>query len=326
MKRKVLFVASLFLATATFAQDGLTSKKGEAYLPEAGDWSIGFDASSLTGFVGNMMGQTDGANALNSGGWMNGTVGQEIRFKMFKDEKTAYRLRARIGFGGTGQDYVGIYNHDAQNADAGAKTDMNDYILNEKVSNGFNLVLGAGLEKRRGNTRIQGYYGGEVFIGLLGGKSTKYDDGRGLSADWDGSDMNTTDANSINNTAIITSVNTGQDSATVVTASGERTTEMKNGSTFTVGLQGFIGVEWFFAPKVSIGAEYTWGLSMSSIGEGETSTEKWGFSDADNSANANTPGSVTDAHLVEVTSKTGASGGLSLDTGHNAMLNLQFHF
>ncbi|PKK92420.1 MAG: NAD(P)(+) transhydrogenase (Re/Si-specific) subunit alpha, partial [Tenericutes bacterium HGW-Tenericutes-7] len=35
MKRKVLFVASLVLATATFAQDGLTSKKGEAIFKES---------------------------------------------------------------------------------------------------------------------------------------------------------------------------------------------------------------------------------------------------------------------------------------------------
>ena len=74
MKRKVLFVASLFLATATFAQDGLTSKKGEAYLPEAGDWSIGFDAGALTSYAGNMFNGTDGQNALTSGGWMAGSA------------------------------------------------------------------------------------------------------------------------------------------------------------------------------------------------------------------------------------------------------------
>jgi opacity protein-like surface antigen len=39
---------------------------------------------------------------------------------------------------------------------------------------------------------------------------------------------------------------------------GPRTTETKNGSTFMLGIQGFAGVEWFFAPKVSLGAEYTW--------------------------------------------------------------------
>ena len=54
MKKKVLFVASLFLATATFAQDGLTSKKGEAYLPEAGDWALGFDANPFLNYAGNM--------------------------------------------------------------------------------------------------------------------------------------------------------------------------------------------------------------------------------------------------------------------------------
>jgi hypothetical protein len=320
MKRKVLFVASLFLATATFAQDGLTSKKGEAYLPEAGDWSIGFDATGLTSFVGNMANAGNNDAGLTSGGFMNGTVGQEIRFKMFKDEKTAYRLRARIGFGGSGQDYLGTFNHDAQNDTLGILTADNDYVLNEKKSGGFNLVLGAGMEKRRGNTRIQGYYGGEVFIGLLGGTSTTFDDGRVLSDDWTGVDMNASDANSVNGTALNAA------GTYSIFSTGTRTTEMKNGSTFTVGLQGFIGVEWFFAPKVSIGAEYTWGLSMSSTGEGENSTEMWGFSDSDNTANNITPNSITDAHLVEVTSKTGKSGSLSLDTGHNAMLNLQFHF
>ena len=32
MKKKVLFVAALFVGATTFAQDGLTSKKGEAFL------------------------------------------------------------------------------------------------------------------------------------------------------------------------------------------------------------------------------------------------------------------------------------------------------
>jgi hypothetical protein len=276
MKRKVLFVASLFLATATFAQDGLTSKKGEAYLPEAGDWSIGFNADRLTEYAGNMF--NGGTNtALTSGGWMNGSVGQEIRFKMFKDEKTAYRLRARIGMSSTSSDVLGKYDNDAD-----ATTEDQDYIVNTKTSSGFNFILGAGLEKRRGNTRIQGYYGGEVMFGLLGGGTTTTDDGRVLSDNY---------------------------------APAARTAEVKNGNTFTLGLQGFIGVEWFFAPKVSVGAEYTWGLAMNSTGEGETTTEQW-----------TTPFGGTTASEQVVTTPSGASGNFSFDTGHVANLNLNFHF
>jgi len=302
MKRKVLFVASLFLATATFAQDGLTSKKGEAYLPEAGDWSIGFDAGSLTGFVGNMFNgsgnQTvyqdpssgdimsqDNKNTLNAGGWMNGTVGQEIRFKMFKDETTAYRLRARIGINSSNSDFNGTYDSDTTNT----PTAPEDYTINTKTSSGFNLVLGGGLEKRRGNTRIQGYYGGEVFIALLGGGTTTTDDGR------------------IRN-----------DNSTAAIQGETRTLEVKNGNTFGLGLQGFMGVEWFFAPKVSLGAEYTWGLSMSSTGEGETTTSTWGTAIGSAPLTANSE--------QELVTTTGASGNMNFDTAGQFALNLQFHF
>ena len=302
MKRKVLFVASLFLATATFAQDGLTSKKGEAYLPEAGDWSIGFDASALTSFVGNM------ANAGNNNAGLTApmmdNVGQEIRFKMFKDEKTAYRLRARIGMSSSSTDVYDMYNPDALNTTADE-----EFTTNTKTSSGLNLVLGAGLEKRRGNTRIQGYYGGEVFFGLLGGTKTTTSTGSVLSDDYTG----------------LGGVGT------------ERQTEDVQAGKFTLGLQGFIGVEWFFAPKVSLGAEYTWGLAMNSFSETSTTVEFWGrsaeqiASDLAADAAAVTAGNPNPANTADAlqsrTDKGQKNGDFSLDTGnHNAMINLNFHF
>jgi hypothetical protein len=309
MKRKVLFVASLFLATATFAQDGLTSKKGEAYLPEAGDWSIGFDASALTSFVGNM------ANAGNNNAGLTApmmdNVGQEIRFKMFKDEKTAYRLRARIGMSSSSTDVYDMYNPDALNTTADE-----EFTTNTKTSSGLNLVLGAGLEKRRGNTRIQGYYGGEVFFGLLGGTKTTTSTGSVLSDDFN---LNTTDP------------------LTNVVTYGERQTEDVQAGKFTLGLQGFIGVEWFFAPKVSLGAEYTWGLAMNSFSETSTTVEFWGRSaeqiaaDLAADAAAATAGNPNPANTADAlqsrTDKGQKNGDFSLDTGnHNAMINLNFHF
>lgn len=266
MKKGLLFIAAAALATTTFAQDGLTSKKGEAYLPEAGDWSIGFDATRFTEYVGNMF--NGGTNtALTSGGWMNGTVGQEIRAKMFKDETTAYRLRVRLGTGAS-----------ASNTVLSGGTNGDSLATTTKTNSGMGIVLGAGMEKRRGNTRIQGYYGGEAFFGLLGGAKTsmEYDE-------------------------VINDTYTGV----------QRLVESKGGSTFALGLQGFVGVEWFFAPKVSLGAEYTWGLSMSSTGEGETTTE-----------DLNSAGTGAE----QTTSKSGKSSSFAFDTGHNANMNLNFHF
>ena len=42
------------------------------------------------------------------------------------------------------------------------------------------------------------------------------------------------------------------------------------GSTFGLGVRGFIGAEYFFAPKMSFGGEFGWGLGIASTSETET--------------------------------------------------------
>jgi hypothetical protein len=105
----------------------------------------------------------------------------------------------------------------------------------------FNLVLGGGLEKRVGSSRVVGVYGAEAYI-ALGSEKTTYEYGNALSDD--NPDLG-------------------------------RPTEEKQGSTFGFGVGVFAGVEWFCAPKVSLSGEYTWGLMLSSTGFGETTSEGW---------------------------------------------------
>ena len=52
MKKIILTVAAVFAMSFANAQD-LKSKKGENYLPQSGDWAIGFNADGLFEYVGN---------------------------------------------------------------------------------------------------------------------------------------------------------------------------------------------------------------------------------------------------------------------------------
>lgn len=109
------------------------------------------------------------------------------------------------------------------------------------TKNSFMAInLGAGIEKRVGSTRVVGVYGAELNIGFGNGKTT-FDYGNALSN----------------------------------TNAGPRTTESKQGGTFGIGLNGFAGIEWFAAPKLSLSGEYAWGLAMQSTGLGSTTTESF---------------------------------------------------
>lgn len=263
MKKRVLFVASFFAATAMFAQGGLTSKKGEVYLPEAGDYAIGFDGLPFIEYAGNLF---NGATSNTLSPTWVGNHGElntnmTLYGKMFKDETTAYRGKLRIGLNSTSEDNI-----------------ISDTETNTSKTNDMNVTVGAGMEHRRGNTRVQGFYGAEALLGI-GSSGTKEEYGLAL------------DANNTNGGAA-------------------RTTETKNGSTFAFGARAFAGVEWFVAPKVSIAAEYGWGLAFSSTGEGEVTTEAW-----DGTA------------VVNTTTKTGGSNSFGIDTDNNGgALTIFFHF
>lgn len=226
MKKQVIFAAALFIGATSFAQDGLTSKKGEAFLPEAGDWALGFDGQSFIDFVGNMAnGTEDQSLSLNNNA--NTFYG-----KMFKDETTAYRGMLRIGFGSSS----------SETAPFDQNTVNTPYINTTTTSNGFTFIVGGGLEKRRGNGRLQGVYGAQVMFGMISAANTSTEYGRVLD----------------------------------VTNSSKRTLETNNGNTMTFGLEGFGGFEYFILPKFSLGAEVTWGFAFSSTGESDRVEEFYG--------------------------------------------------
>ncbi|MBL4592264.1 MAG: hypothetical protein JKX68_00445 [Flavobacteriales bacterium] len=292
MKKKVLFVAALFIGASAFAQDGLTSKKGEAFLPEAGDWALGFDGTPFLDYVGNMFNGTAG-NSVNAT-WVGNNPSMTIVAKHFKDESTAYRMKLRIGFGSTNTKNI----HDTSN------TTLTGEITDEMSTSNFMLTLGGGIEKRRGNTRIQGFYGGEVLISFGSSSSsfTYADAGSGSST-----------ATTPN---LHTAIYTDDFVAGTTTSGGERDVDISNGSTMQIALRGFAGVEWFLSPKVSVAAEYGWGLAMSSQGDGERDTEEYTIG----------TGGSTET-LISREHTTGGNSSFGIDTDNNGgQITIMFHF
>lgn len=110
------------------------------------------------------------------------------------------------------------------------------------TKSGTGITLGAGIQKYRGKGRLQGIYGAEAMIGF-GSGSQKHE----FAKNYDSNNQ----------------------------ASVNRTKEVKFGSTFNFGLRAFIGAEYFFAPKMSLGVEYGWGLMIGSSGASETTTEAY---------------------------------------------------
>lgn len=288
MKKSVLLAAAFIAATAASAQTGeITSNRGENWLSQDGDWGLTFDAQPIINYVGNLFNNTSDNN-IGNGLWWPGTQSSAnpllthnqmfaITGKKLVDANTAYRGKLRIGFGThTETEMVATIPQPVPNPFPATT------VEDQTKDNNFNLVLGAGLEKRVGSTRVVGVYGGELLVGL-GSSKTTYEYGNAISAD---------------NTA-------------------QRITEQKNGSTFGLGLQAFAGIEWFFAPKMSLGGEYTWGLMLSSTGFGETTYEDWDFA-------AGTNGAI---RTWTIEGPTGRESNFGIDTGiSGASLNLNFYF
>ncbi|MEO5642704.1 MAG: hypothetical protein ABIQ40_18360 [Bacteroidia bacterium] len=297
MKKSSLLIAALaFGATAAFAQD-LTSKKGENFLPEAGDWSIGIDATPVLNYVGNFIGG-NGLNTAPTWNFLNGN--QTIIGKMYASETMAYRGILRIGISST-SDRRFVQDDAVTTAPVFPATTAQ---VEDKYKRSSNFIgLGAGLEWRRGKTRLQGFYGADAMFWMSGAKDS-YTYGNSYTA--------------TNTNPTTTDFGTGNTTPAYANYPG-RVIDEKTGTVIGFGVRGFIGAEYFIVPKISIGAEFGWGFGFTQTGEGRAVVE---------SQNSTTPGA---GQNIDYTT-TGKQSSLMLDTDRNAFgtgngsLRLNFHF
>ncbi|HEX7414078.1 MAG TPA: hypothetical protein VF411_08525 [Bacteroidia bacterium] len=255
MKKSVIALAMAFGVSSAFAQD-LTSKKGEPILPEAGDWAISADATPFLNYMGNFFGKTSN----NTAPTFNFLTGNSVIVgKYFADEKTAYRGGLNIGFNTQSSSNLVDQDH------VGTPKPGNDptKVTDKQTTSTMGIGLTGGIEKRKGKTRLQGYYGAELafYIGSSTTK-TKYGNAISDSAGYGNATSTTafSPAGSTTNTATSGLVNS-------------RVTEVKGGTNFQFGVRGFIGVEYFVLPKISLGGEFGWGIGISTWGAGTTTSE-----------------------------------------------------
>lgn len=285
MKKIVLFAAALFAVSAVSAQTGeITSNRGENWLSQDGDWAITFDAAPLLNYAGNLFNNGNNSNVMA----MNNMIAS--RGYQYSDDGAGRALNVGgVVIGGKklidantayrGQVRLGFGSHkETDLVSTIPATDPVSYVDNVKKFNFMGIDLGVGLEKRVGSTRVVGVYGAMFDIGF-GSAKTTYEYGNALS-------------------------NNNPDGT-------HRPTEEKLGSTMGLGLRAFAGIEWFCAPKISLSAEYSWGVSMSSKGHTTTSTEWWDPANGGSVKTESTDGGTKENDFGIDTGISGASIGVN---------------
>lgn len=257
-KITISFVLFMCVGLSSFAQemnqrvenDPRLTKNGYRYLPVKGDYAIGIEATPFFEYLGNMF--TDGTNKAPL---FNGTD-NTIYGKYFLENNRAVRAKLRLNIGK--DTYKGVVPNDEQVAN----NPLNPLAtaLDLKKVNSTDVELRVGYEFRRGHGRVQGFWGGEVGFGIASGK-IKYDHGNPM-----------TTANPNPNTWDFANVD--PDYARIPS----RATEAKLGNTFSGTIAAFAGVEYFFAPQLSIGGELNLGFTFAKRGQDETTYEYWNAS------------------------------------------------
>ncbi len=276
MKKNILFVAALFAGSFAFAQGSVTSMKNKKGLEYLPQ-------------AGDWAIQFDAAPMLTYVGSAFSNAGATSPAaassfgngifvgKMFTSPTEAWRVKLGINFTRNSVDAT-AYNGD-RSLEYVSTTNTNTTMV----------LLGFGKEWRRGHNRLQGFYGAE---GLL----------------------------QIGSLTPVVSYEYSMDLEKAVqegfeTAGTPRSNGVTSSSALGIGVRGFMGVEYFILPKLSVGAEYGWGIGyMTSSGEGEAEV-------------------YNGTEVITVTSKGDVNSGIVIDNdnggnmfGGSASFNLTFHF
>ena len=262
-----------------------------------GTWALGFNAVPVLNFGLNMV-NVFANTGQDANGLLASPTGldQTLFVRYYLRDNIALRGSLRL----VASDTTTInYYEDPRDVvdpevDAGDRTEVSD----TSTTSTSNVIAGGGAEWRHSFGRFEGFMGAEGFLGFGGSKTT-------TEYGWKFSDRG---ANAPEQQAGRTLTNDG-------------------GTSVGLGARGFVGVEYFVLPELSISAEYGLGASYSISPNGVIVTETWETS-------TNDDGDVT-GEAVTREAKTDASQVIALtnDTGLNQVaansavaLRLNFHF
>jgi hypothetical protein len=256
MKTVIISIGLCLIGFVTMAQNvdevndaAYVNKRGVYLLPQAGDFALGVEATPVLKDFGNLfLGDFSGAGFTG--------INETVYGKYFLEDNRAIRARFTLNLLNT--KHQGVVPNDAIFED-----DPDATLVDVLNISRYGVELGVGYEFRRGHGRVQGFYGGEVSVGYSSGKE-KYNYGNRMTEDFPSpSTFN------FNDLDLDWNLWPGWD------MQSNRPTEIKYGKTFSGGLGAFVGVEYFFAPKMSIGGELGYGVYFRSWGQGQAKGEKW---------------------------------------------------
>ncbi len=227
----------LLLTTISFAQTdttkfNLTSKRGFYYFPEKGDWSLSINANPFLEYFGNMIGNKTVTNNFSNGYYSHNIQNDAPEFAFTaQNPGTIYfkyythdnrAWRIKLLFG---------YSSSKDKDGSGEETPKDVYITQKAMAIG----LSVGQEFYRPiKSRIRGYYGYEVGISSLPYYGALYNN---------------------SNTYVTGNVEYVDETMP------ELEFKEEGGQTLGFNGAGILGVEWFFAPKISLGGEFGLGFN-----------------------------------------------------------------
>ena len=232
------FFVLCFISMQAQTKDNETgSKKNTDFLPKAGEFGIGVDATPVFNYLGNIFNNTVG-NTLD----LSSTV---LYGKYYLSDETA--VRTALGISSTNNKTLDYIRDDA--------AWLTDPLSNKQVTDTRNInnqqyFVSLAYQKFIGKSRIRGFYGAQVLCGYNSIK-TNYTYGNPMSE-----------------------VNPMPSSKYAYDASGSRVLQNITVNSFKVGCGGIVGFEYYVLPKVCIGGEISLNLIYTDGKQLSTKSEK----------------------------------------------------
>ena len=193
------------------------------YFPRAGDFGIGFNGTPFLNYLGNMFNGTTN-NSLNLGD-------NVLHFRYFVTDNSAIRLAVRV-LSVREVDKFYLNDQAAQLTDPLSRSQVED--MRTIYTNEYELK--AGYLMFRGNNRLRGFFGGDLFFSY-GRDRARYQYGNKM-----------TDVNPAPETVV--NWNTGATNSLAL-----RPLKENSGSNFNIGLGAVTGAEYYLMPKMALGVE-----------------------------------------------------------------------